>query len=280
MTLFVVVATAHEAVISQVTERRAALVPSELRARGFAELGGEEVALSVFRVGPTDTLTDAITHIEALDLDAASGLILLTDERLPGLVELLGDVFSVSRFTPPGHQDDVGSIVGAILGKALRAHYLLKTRFDDLKYQQILRLPLRNFEAPEIDQMRTVCRDIMNQPDFRSTLDQVLARLRKRRRPKKVSKSPRNYLVDDDGKYFELGHKRHAQAETAQPPHNQLCVLGIDFRFGRRFDKGRHFNVSRDRNAILKGDFPDCHDVRRRAARGADHLNMFSNDFF
>jgi hypothetical protein len=279
MPLLVVVVTAHAGVIDTVTKRRAELIPADMRAQNFAKLGGEEVEVSSYRVEAQSTVGHLLAHIEALGRSTTSGVIILTDDQLPELVKSLGDIFSVNRFTPPADGKRIGNLISATLVKALRAYRYFNKRFNDLKYQQILRLPLRNFSAQEVANMRTACRDMLNRENYGLELDQLLARFRQRQRPKMASAYPTVYFVDDDGKHFSLGPERHARADTAKPPHNDFCVLGNAFRFGRRFDGTNHFNVSRDRDAPMAGNYPDCHNAQR-SGRDARHLNMFSNDFF
>ena len=199
---------------------------------------------------------------------------------MPGLVEWLGDIFSVNCFEAPTHGQNVSNILSAILSKALRTFQYYKTRFDDLKYQQILRLPIRNFNAQEVADMQTACHDMMNRQNFGRELDTLLERFRaQRQKPKRASSYPTTYLVDNDENHFNLGHEIHARADTAIPPHNDLCVLANAFRFGRYFSGERHFNVSRERDEELPGNYLDCHGGRR-GGDGAKHLNMFTNDFF
>lgn len=279
MPLLVVFVSGSAAVIDVVAERRSALVPADLRDKSFAALGGEEVAVSGFKVDPGCTYETFSQHLSALDLQRASGVIILTDDALGGLVAHLGDVFSVNRFATPGYGQNVVNLLRAILSKALRTFRLFKNRFDDLKYQQVLRLPFRNFDAPEIGELQTACRDMMNRANFGQEFESLLKRLRGRQRPKKAQSSPVTYLVDDDARHFTLGHELHAQAETGMPPHNELCVLGNAFRFGRAFDGRRHYNVSRDGGASMIGQYPDCHGATRGHPT-ASHINMFTNDYF
>lgn len=279
MPLLVLFVTANERVIDTVVERRTSLVPADMRANAFAKLGGEEVILSVYRVTDRSTTEELIAHVCARDWLTASGVVLLTDDSLPGLVDRFGDVFSVNRFEAPAHGRDPANILTATLAKCLRTFRHYKVRFDDLKYQQVLRLPLRNFEAAEIADIRAICHDMMNRANFSRELDGVLRLFRLRQRPKKASSYRDVYLVDDDEKHFRLGPEVHARADTACPPHNSLCLLGNGFRFGRAFDGTRHFNVSRDAEARMAASYPDCHDIMR-SGLNAKHLNMFTNDFF
>jgi hypothetical protein len=279
MPLLVVFVSGNDAVIDTIAERRVSLVPTDLRAKSFAALDGEEVVLSGFKVTASCSFQNLLTHIYGLDLKNASGIVLLTDNALPGLVDRLGDVFSVNMFGAPEYGQNVVNLLQAVLAKALRTFRLYKKRFDDLKYQQILRLPMRNFASPEIGELRTACHDMMNRNNFGQEIEAILKRFRGRQQPKKASSRPATYLVDDNAKHFTLGHELHAQAETGMPPHNDLCIFGNGFRFGRAFDGKRHYNVSRDNGETIVGQYPDCHDVMR-GHPVQTHINMFTNDYF
>jgi hypothetical protein len=197
---------------------------------------------------------------------------------MPGLIGNLGDQFNVHRFNPPNSGKQVANQLTATLTRSLRAFRYLMKRFDDGKYQHIFRLPLRNFDAPEIARMRALCRNMMHR-NYGRELDALLQEMRERQMPKKASTYPDVFLVDDDGKHFQLGPERHAQAETAMPPHDVFCVISNSFRFGRRFDGATHYNVSRDRDGSMSGKYADCHgSVRSHKKRS--HINMFTNDYF
>lgn len=53
------------------------------------------------------------------------------------------------------------------------------------------------------------------------------------------------------------------------------------FRFGRRIDAQRHYNVSETEgdDTHVTGDVANCHGVIRKAPTDT-HLNMFCNDFY
>jgi hypothetical protein len=100
--------------------------------------------------------------------------------------------------------------------------------------------------------------------------------MRNRQRPKRESSYSTSYIVDDDQKHFEYGKERHAQPASG-PPHQKLCALSGIFRFGKRYDSGRHFNVSLS-SGLIGGSFDDCHDAAV-GITARTHINMFPNDF-
>jgi len=279
MSLLTLIISADTRIIETVAARRLALVPADFRAEGFAKLGGEEVILSYFQVDRRTSVDNLLSHLADIVADKTSGVILLSDGQLPSLAETLGDVFSVNTFVPPAFGRSVENVLAAKLSKVIKAYRYFRTRFDNLKYQQIIRLPLRNFDAPEIERMRSACRDMTARGNFAVEFDAILSDLRQRRQPKKASNRDSVYIVDDRGKHFALGKEVHAKADTTIPPHTTMCRLQNTFRFGRRFDGSKHFNVSLEQNRPMDGNYYDCHDAQRPGG-GENHLNMFSNDFF
>lgn len=279
MRLIVVFITADKAVLEAVTQRRASLVPREIRADSFSDIGKHEIVLSAFNATLQASLDDIVAHLQSLKFSDASGIILLTDDSIPNLIDSLGDQFCINRFTPPKYNKNVANILSSILTRCLRAFNYLQKRFNDLKYHQIFRLPLRNFKASEITEMRHACRDLMNHGNYAREIDQVLQKIGKRQRPKKASSYPDPYYVDDQGKHFQLGHELHARADSKMPPHNCICIVANQFRFGCIFDGKKHYNVSRDRDGSMAGSYLNCHG-ENQAARATRHLNMFTNDFF
>lgn len=266
-------------IIETVARKKSLLVPSDIRADRYAALAGEEVVLSGYHVNHRSCVEDLLVHINNFDLSRASGILILTDDSLPDMIGRLGDVFNVNRFTPPEHGRDVANALQATLARSLRTFRYLMTRFRDLKYQQIMRLPLRNFVAPEIAVLRAVCNDTINKANFGRELDRSLKAIRQRQSPKKASSYQDIYLVDDAKKHFSLAYEIHAKADTARPPHESLCILRNQFRFGCGFDGSRHFNVSYDGDLRMTDEYIDCH-AEKRKGTGAKHLNMFTNDFF
>lgn len=275
MSLIIAFVTDASAVLETVTDKKAALLPNEIRAKGFADLGGIEPVVTAF---DTNRGKDIATLLDWLNWEDASGVVLLTDDSLPDLVELLGDQFNVHRFAPPAYGAKTANQLTATISKCLRAYKYLATRFADAKYQQIFRLPLRNFSAPDIDRMRALCRD-MTQRNYGREIDALLRDMRKRQLPKRASDYQDLYYVDDAGKHFQFGPEHHAQADTLMPPHEALCIIANRLRFGQWFDGTTHYNVSREKKASMVGIYPDCHGADTPHKKHT-HINMFTNDFF
>lgn len=279
MRLIVVFITADKTVLEAVAQRRASLVPREIRADSFNGIGKYQIVLSAFDATLQASSDDIVAHLQRSKFSDASGVILLIDDSIPNLIDNLGDQFCINRFAPPKCEKNVANILSSILAKCLRAFNYLQKRFNDLKYHQIFRLPLRNFNASEITEMRRACRYLINQDNYAREIDRILQKIRRRQRPKKASSYPGPYYVDDKGKHFQLGHELHAQADTKMPPHNCICIVANQFRFGCIFDGKKHYNVSRDGDSSMAGSYLNCHE-ENQATKATRHLNMFTNDFF
>ena len=103
--------------------------------------------------------------------------------------------------------------------------------------------------------------------------------MRKRQLPKRASEYEDLFYIDDGGKHFQFGPEHHAQADTAMPPHEVLCIIANRLRFGQWFDGTTHYNVSRAKKASMKGNYLDCHGSSKLHKKRS-HINMFTNDFF
>lgn len=279
MPILAIFASSNTDVVDLVAAKRDLLVPADLREAGYRALNGETVTVSGYLVKPRTGLAELLAFIETFPIEEYAGVLVISDESIPDLDQSVGDVFCITVFPTPGYGAKLQNLLQAVLSKSLKTFRFYKTRFSDLKYHQILRLPLRNFVSAELRQVQALCRNMTQADNFGRQLDRQLGLLRDRQRPKKVSSYPDRYLIDDEEKHFRLGPEEHAKADTAQPPHSPICVLGNKFRFGCWFDGNKHFNVSMEKNGPMNGLYPDCHGAHRKGS-GDDHLNMFSNDFF
>lgn len=275
MTLIIAFVTDAAAVLQTIEDKKSALLPADVRANGYAGLGGVEPSITAFDTRRSKNVYDLL---DWLDWEHASGVMLLTDDSLPGLIGLLGDQFNLHAFTPPAYGLKTANQLTSTISKCLRAYRFLATRFADAKYQHIFRLPLRNFDAPEIARMQAACRD-MTQRNYGREVDAVLHSIRKRQLPKKASEYDDRYYIDDNGKHFQFGPEHHGLAETNIPPHSLLCIIANQLRFGQRFDGTFHYNVSRMRNRSMIRKYPNCHGALAPNKRRS-HINMFTNDFF
>lgn len=171
------------------------------------------------------------------------------------------------------------NLISATLTKLIKNLATVLEVMSSAGSQQVLLLPLRNFIAPELGEIEQLFRLHTFTPDFPIQLKRLVAQVNQRKRPRRQSTYKKTYLVDDHKKLFDYGKERHAQLETGAP-HNSLCVLAGNFRFGHRIPVNRHYNVTKEEGGFTKisGSFPDCHDAMTEVP-ARTHLNMFSNDY-
>ncbi len=282
--IVIIVATPDASLERIIVQRREQLIPDAIRRKTHNSIDGNRVTISCFLVKSHARAKDLIEFVDNLCDRNVSGIILAIDYRLVALVELLRSTFFVISYSQDG-MINFGNFFGSIITRALRDYRILSHKFDDTKFRKLFTLPLRNFKAPELNKLVQVCAASNSGKGFADRLDAALRALRERQKPKRYEDNPSHvYLVDDEGKHFQLGHERHARAETAIPPHNDLCRINNVFRFGHRFDSELHYNVSKDENSRQKslgmiGSYLNCHDSEI-PGQGRTHLNMFPNDFF
>lgn len=164
--------------------------------------------------------------------------------------------------------------------RLLRAFGPMAARFENSDDYELLGLPLRNFDGPELAEIARLCRDECLQPNFNNSVQEQLGLLHKRRRPRRRSKYNTVYTVDNRKRFFVYGKELHSHFGTGEP-HKPFCELNGNFRFGKRIDTSRHYNVSETENdkTTIAGEFSDCHNAVHTVG-SCTHLNMFSNDFF
>jgi len=107
----------------------------------------------------------------------------------------------------------------------------------------------------------------------------LIRQLVARRGPKVRSKYPHRYFKDDSGHHFRYGFEEHSRFETGGD-HGIVCHLNGLFRFGRRLEEQRHFNVTdgTSDDDRITAVFENCHSQSVNIA-DRTHVNMFSNDF-
>jgi hypothetical protein len=167
-----------------------------------------------------------------------------------------------------------------MIAKLLRAFSSVASKLDNCDDTQLLALPLRNFHAGELAEIARLCREDGLAPTFSNDLQQQLRILNKRRRPRRRTTFNTKYIVDDKIRFFEYGHELHSRVATGAP-HRPYCELTGQFRFGKRINALRHYNVSETEgdDTTIQGEFLDCHNDCH-VVKARTHINMFSNDYF
>lgn len=207
------------------------------------------------------------------------GLIVLVDAAFAHLADPMRDAFFITEFAShyPGtnHLNRFGSMVAPIL----KNFSALRSAFADLKFRKVLLLPLVNFHAHDLINLRDLVGRHGDAAGFGERLLDLLAKLRDRQTPKKRASYQQTYLVDDAPWYFDYGHEHHASAPTGVPPHDVRCRPNSRFRFGFSYDQMRHWNVSDGHpTGTISGSFACCHGAAKSVA-ATTHINMFPNDY-
>jgi len=172
-----------------------------------------------------------------------------------------------------------GNFFSSRLAKLFKAVIFTRDKMASTLVEQAMRLPIRNFRAPELEELCRVYRDNLFEASFHNDAKRLIDMLGARRHPRRRSSYPIKYFVDDGDKYFVFGNELHESLPTGSP-HQPRCELNGRFRFGRSISINHHFNVSQgDANqTYISGQFPNCHDAIVTTEKGRTHLNMFSND--
>ena len=254
------------------------LVPERFRRNRHAALRGDKPVVSSLILHAPESQQQILDAVGPVDPEQVAGVIVLALGPYALARAPLSDVYFMSDVGLDYPIERPENLVSSLIGRVLTDFVALSARFQNRKFEKILRLPVRNFQAIELTQLRDTCRQTLAQQDFGGALDRGLAAFKKRQKPKRKEGNWQNkYLVDDNNNHFELGHEHHAQADTG-PPHTALCVAANRHRFGHRFLSIEQYNVSRD-GGTMNSQYSDCHGTPKSGS-GADHLNMFTNDFF
>ncbi|MDI9694459.1 MULTISPECIES: hypothetical protein [Burkholderia] len=165
------------------------------------------------------------------------------------------------------------------LNKMFKAAIFTIEKMSAAEVEHAMRLPRRNFDAPELSELCRIYREDVLDGEFHNAAKQKIFEIGKRRQPRRRSSFRTKYFIDDKLRYFVFGKEDHEVLPTGDP-HEPHCELNGNFRFGRRISIDRHFNVSQgdgDDTYIL-GTYPNCHDAPVTPEKNRTHLNMFSND--
>lgn len=224
-----------------------------------------------------DDLCDLPLH-HHLNYGSDSGIIVIYDDALSTFIEST----KIALFSYPiGDVAFVPNMCSFLINEIRRAvkNYLsIKSAAAKLNNYQALALPLKNFDSQCVHTLINVCTSKTSSKSFQDDLNHALSCLLRLKGPKRRSRFPEMYFIDDKKLYFQYGQERHSSYETNYP-HNKLCHLNGIYRFGIYLEQQRHFNVSTDTKFFSCTSWFDCHNQHICVTK-QDHINMFSNGFF
>jgi len=275
MKFLIVVVTQESRVARFISVRQTGAIPADKRNLFFKR--GITFSMKAFLARNPDC--EGLYQFLANAIKGVDGLILVCDHKLRVASMPLSDAFFLATFNSMD-QSSIQNFFGQIIARTLKNFWVYMDRFSDAKFQKLLLLPLQNFVADELAQIRRLFSENAASNNFANALDQNLGRLYSRRTPKGNSRFRTIYVRDDKSHYYSYGYEIHAQLESAVPPHEPTCELNGFFRFGLKYDHRRHYNVSeRSDRSTISGVFINCHG-EPVAADSRSHLNMFPNGFF
>lgn len=279
MTLFIGLVTPDERLRAYFGKGKVGVIPPEALKRGAWQ--GREPNVTTLAWAPADDISS--TALERFLLSKArdcTACVLLVDSDWAHLVKDVRTAVFVSTFEAAASAENPQNFFFGLLSRTLKGFGQVLAKFKNGDDAQLLTLPLRNFNAVELAEIATICGAGPAPVALSNEVDQRLALLRKRVRPRKKSKYKTLYAVDDDDKFFVYGKEKHSQFDTGTP-HRPSCEMAALFRFGARLAERRHYNVSKTEGDLtsIAGSFPDCHG-QLHPVKQRTHLNMFANDYF
>lgn len=261
-------------------DTKSTVIPPNSLKKGY--LAKFVVNTQVNAVDPADLLMPQ--DLEKLVLrrsDRANFVIVLIDESKVGLASNIRNSAFIDVITPQEAERSPQNYLWLRLARIVKAINYLAPMFGRVPDYEILALPLRNFIAPELNEICRIISQIRDEPDFVGRVDSQMKLLRRRVRPRSRSSMHTQYAVDDKSRFFVFGKELHSRPETGRG-HFPYCVVASRFRFGARIDDRRHYNVSQgERDTThVDGEYCNCHGISNREKKNPGHLNMFSNDYY
>ncbi len=280
MKMFIGLVTPDEVLRTHFGRGKEGVIPTDALDRGFFLNRGLTVDFGAYSPEMAPSTDDLEKMLLGRTKDAAICLLLI-DRRWAYLAQNIRDACFSALFDLNNFDGNCRNFFHKTMSRFLRSFSTLAQIFENGDDKQLIALPLRNFDAPELLEIARLCRDENQTGVFTNEIQKQLMRLRMRRRPRRQATYKTVYAVDNVPRFFVFGKETHSRFGTGSP-HKPHCEMNGYFRFGRRIDSDRHYNVSeteKDETSV-NGNFTDCHDTLLRVEAGKTHLNMFSNDYF
>jgi len=210
-------------------------------------------------------------------------VILLVESQHSNLMTSVENAVFAATFEPQDERvENFKNFFGSYFSPLFRNFFAVKTLMSDAEKEQAMMLPLRNFEAQELQELARLSREESMSGNFALDLEARVADIVKLRLPRRKSDRKTKYFIDNKGMHFVYGNEKHARFDTGKP-HVAACEFNGNFRFGKSIDTSRHYNASfgDGDDTSISGDFPDCHGAQKNIPKSLNrtHLNMFANDF-
>ncbi|WP_018896462.1 hypothetical protein [Rhizobium sp. 2MFCol3.1] len=232
--------------------------------------------ISSVKVRNDQVTADVLNQYFIKYLDELEDVILIVEDRIAHNLGDLGTSCFLYIYDSELGGGNIHNYLGRVLPRLIKAYSYFSKLFDAEATRKMFLLPFRNFEAEDLRKLRRFFAGGVVLPGFEDNIDLFAKNMRQRQQPKTTSKSSKQYYIDDKDRFFSYGLERHAVPETSIPPHNHHCILNSYTRFGKAFDRRRHFNMSLA-TGLITGSFPDCHGDKV-PRKNVEHVNIFPSD--
>jgi len=283
MKISVIFVTPQKHAYELIEAKAKALASSDLAKKGYLGQSSPVLSLVGFHLNDEKAFDNLTSRIYSLS-QKNDALILIADgqstmEIVTPFREALHCFKADMTLAHQGRMSEnfLRGIVSSAIGEFAR----FTSFFNDHKYEKILLLPTKIFKMSAFDRLISISKKDVSPDEPIKEIESCIKEIRSTMSPKnyKRFKGMPQYLVDENRLYYEYGHEHHARAETKSPPHNLICALNSRFRFGRKYDDRRHFNVSVERpKTSISGYFTTCHCETSRFSSDT-HLNVFPNNY-
>ncbi len=280
MKVLVCLISSRDNIVETLDRQRDKLIPQDL----FKGRKGPDYPIH-FKVSIFNPSTEKIGFDKFL-LSIARGkdavILLVENQHSHLMTSVANSVFSASFEPEVEGIENFKNFFGSYFSPLFRNFFAIKKLMSDAEKEQAMMLPLRNFDAPELQEMARLSREESRAGNFVVEIEACVADVMKRRIPRKRSDSKTKYFVDDKDMHFVYGNEKHARFDTGKP-HVASCEFNGNFRFGKSIDTSRHYNASfgDGDDTSISGEFPDCHGALKTVPKTPHkkHVNMFANDF-
>lgn len=256
--------------------KRESLIPEEIRNQYRIR---QNVTFNTIFFKENISITN-IQNILLKSIGDSESVVCIVDKTID--IEFFDSLTKTFPFYSFNNNGDLKQSFSMVLSRIIPTIFWSKRKFDDFNTLRIMCLPHLNFDSEELRCLCDIYKNLFktNKLDV-DKLERCISKLLKRKRPKKKSSFPNQYIFDDRGYGFEFAMEKHSLVERSIPPHTSLCVLNGIFRFGQRIDRNRHYNVTKGEKDKEKvsGKFINCHEIEEEI-KEESHINMFPNGFF
>lgn len=259
-----------------VRRKRLALIPKKLREHSRVTSIGANFSITVY--DPNTAGRSLVEYL--LEKETSEVHVLLADTAHGDVENDIARSCFITYVTFPNYPKiNYENYFGGVFKRLIFNLTNFLSLINDNANKQVMLLPHRNFKARQLIELIHSCHREANSPEFINIVNSHINELKKRRRPHRKSNYPDQYFADDDEKLFQYGHERHAQIATGEP-HTATCKLTGNFRFGKKIEADRHYNVTKEsgKGSRIEGQFTSCHN-QSETISSRTHLNMFSNDY-